>query len=107
MNGSWTPTGDDTTWVYTVQAYDSLNRPTVTTNSDGSTRETSYSGCGCAGGDVMTVRDEAGRRRRMTMDVLGRLAGVAATPNVTFINRRNSSILQRGLSASPVPARHN
>jgi len=30
-------------------------------------------GCGCAGGQVTTARDEKGRRRRATMDSLGRL----------------------------------
>ncbi len=72
-NGGLAPTGDDSVWYYTLQAYDALSRPTVTTNSDGTTRENTYSGCGCAGGEVVTVRDEAGRRKRMTMDVVGRL----------------------------------
>ena len=48
----------------------------MTTNQDGSTRELTYSGCGCAGGDVVTIRDERGRRRRLTKDVLGRLVKV-------------------------------
>jgi YD repeat-containing protein len=39
------------------------------------TRELTYSGCACAGGDVSTVRDERGRRR-LTNDVLGRLVKV-------------------------------
>jgi RHS repeat-associated protein len=33
----------------------------------------SYGGCGCAGGEVTTITDEAGRQRRLTKDVLGRL----------------------------------
>lgn len=45
----------------------------MTTNPDGWTSELSYTGCGCAGGEVVTARDEAGRRRKFYKDVLGRL----------------------------------
>ena len=38
--------------------------------------ENSYGGCGCAGGEVTTTRDERGRRKRYTKDVLGRLVRV-------------------------------
>ncbi len=73
--GDWTPTGPDDAgaWVYTDQAYDWQGRPTLTTNPDGWTSELSYTGCGCAGGEVVTARDEAGRRRKFYKDVLGRL----------------------------------
>lgn len=73
MDGSWNPTGDDSSWIYTEQSYDWKGRPWVTTMPDGYTRENTYGGCGCAGGEVVTSRDEAGRRRRATSDVLGRL----------------------------------
>jgi RHS repeat-associated protein len=73
INGYWIPTGDDTSWSYTLQSYDWKGRPLVTTMPDGWTRENVYGGCGCAGGEVVTTRDEAGRRRRATSDVLGRL----------------------------------
>jgi RHS repeat-associated protein len=77
MNGSWVPSGDDAAgWVWNPQTYDWKGRPLLTTNPDGSTRENTYGGCGCAGGEVTTVRDEPGRRRRMTMDALGRLKQV-------------------------------
>ena len=77
MNGSWVPVGDDAAgWVLTFQSYDWKGRPTLTTLPDGSTRENTYGGCGCAGGEVTTVRDERGRRRKLTMDVLGRLKQV-------------------------------
>ncbi len=76
MNASWTPAGDDSAWVYTLQAYDWQGRPTIQTLPDGSTRENVYGGCGCAGGDVTTIRDERGRRRKLTKDVLGRLKQV-------------------------------
>jgi YD repeat-containing protein len=68
------PTGDDAAgWLYSRQDYDWKGRPTVATNSDQTTRETSYGGCGCAGGEVVTIRDEVSRRQRVTYDVLGRL----------------------------------
>ena len=76
ITASWSPTGDDSAWVYTQQTYDWKGRPLVTTNTDGTTRDNTYGGCGCAGGEVVTVRDEAGRRRRLTMDVVGRLSKV-------------------------------
>ena len=77
--GAWQATGDDSPqnggadWVYTQQTYDWKGRPRVTTFPDGATRENTYGGCGCAGGEVTTTRDECGRRRKATMDVLGRL----------------------------------
>lgn len=76
MNASWVPTGDDSSWVYTYQAYDWKGRPTVTTLPNGSTRENIYGGCGCAGGEVVTTRDENGRRKRYTSDIFGRLKQV-------------------------------
>ncbi|HKR59587.1 MAG TPA: S8 family serine peptidase, partial [Pyrinomonadaceae bacterium] len=55
MTGSWVPTADDAAgWVWTTQAYDWKGRPTVTTLPDGATRENTYGGCGCAGGEVTT-----------------------------------------------------
>ena len=38
--------------------------------------ELTYTGCGCAGGDVVTFRDERGRRRKLINDTLGRLVKV-------------------------------
>jgi RHS repeat-associated protein len=75
INNTWVPQGDDAnaTWLYTTQTYDYNGRPLVTTNTDGSQRQASYGGCGCAGGDVTTVTDERGRQKRYTNDVLGRL----------------------------------
>src|SRR5205085_11000232 len=57
---------------WTLQAYDWKGRPTLTTNPDGTTKLATYGGCGCAGGEVVTVRDEVGREKRMTTDVLDR-----------------------------------
>jgi len=72
----WGPTGDDSAFEYTLQTYDWKGRPVETTNPDGSTRLNTYGGCGCAGGEIVTVRDERGRRRKLTMDVFGRLKQV-------------------------------
>jgi hypothetical protein len=74
----WAATGDDSPssggagWVYTQQAYDWKGRPTVTTNPDNTTKQLSYGGCGCAGGEVVTITDEVGRQQRVTSDILGR-----------------------------------
>lgn len=78
MDGNWTAVGDDATngWVWTMQYYDWQSRPTVTVNPDGTQRVTEYDGCGCAGGQTVTSRDEAGRQRRYGHDVLGRLTQV-------------------------------
>jgi RHS repeat-associated protein len=75
INGAWTPAGDDATvgWKWTQQSYDWKGRPLVTTKQDGWTTENCYGGCGCAGGAVITSRDEAGRKRKATMDNFGRL----------------------------------
>jgi YD repeat-containing protein len=77
INGSWIPSGDDVLgWASTLQTYDWNGRPVRTTNPDSSYRENTYGGCGCAGGEQITVRDERGRRKRYTKDVLGRLIKV-------------------------------
>lgn len=111
INASWVPSGDDATgWVWSQQTYDWQGRPLVTTNPGGSTRENTYGGCGCAGGAVTTVRDERGRRRKMTMDTLGRLKqveelnlnqSVYATTNYTYNARDQiTNINQAGLTRS-------
>jgi RHS repeat-associated protein len=76
VNAAWVPTGDDSAWVWTLQTYDWKGRPLVTTSPDGNTRENIYAGCGCAGGETVIIRDERGRRRKLTMDVFGRLKQV-------------------------------
>lgn len=76
--GTWTTTGDDAPvnggpgWLYTQTGYDWKGRPLLVTNTDGTTKEFLYGGCGCAGGQIVTTRDETGRRQRITYDVLGR-----------------------------------
>lgn len=82
----WPVAGDDhpnnggTGWIYSGQTYDWKGRPRVTTNTDLTTSEASYGGCGCAGGEVVTLTDEgtidAGvakrRQQKIYSDVLGR-----------------------------------
>ena len=75
MTASWIASGDDasTGFLWTTQTYDWDGRPLVTTRPDGFTRGNTYGGCGCAGGEQTTERDEQGRRKRYTTDVLGRM----------------------------------
>ncbi len=78
----WTLAGDDAgpVWIYTQQTYDWKGRPRITTNPDGKTKEASYAGCGCAGGEVVTLTDEGTlvsnaekkRQQKIYSDVLGR-----------------------------------
>lgn len=83
INSGWAPAGDDAAgWVWTTQAYDWKGRPTVMTNPDGTTKEATYGGCGCAGGEVVTMSDEGTllysggpttrRQHKIYSDVLGR-----------------------------------
>ena len=81
MNQAWAAAGDDSAgWHSSLQTYDWKGRPLVTTNTDGTTKEASYGGCGCAGGAVVTLTDEgtlvAGvpkrRQQKIYADVLGR-----------------------------------
>jgi len=77
INSTWAPSGDDAAgWNFVNQTYDWNGRPLVMTNPDGNTRENTYGGCGCAGGEQVTVRDEQGRRKRNSYDVFGRLVKV-------------------------------
>ena len=94
LDGSWVASGDDDAGLpSTLQTYDWKGRPVLTTSPGGSTRENTYGGCGCAGGEQTTTRDERGRRRRFTKDVFGRLSkveelnwdqSVYATTNYTY-----------------------
>jgi len=81
ITGTWVPVGDDAGGAYyTTQTYDWNGRPLRTTHPDTTYKEASYSGCGCAGGEVLTLTDEgtidAGiakrRQQRIYSDVLGR-----------------------------------
>jgi hypothetical protein len=83
ISGGFVPYGDDAVagWKYVTQTYDWKGRPLVTTLQDESTTRTArYSGCGCAGGEVVTLEDEGTlvsstptrRKRKIYSDVLGR-----------------------------------
>jgi YD repeat-containing protein len=81
INSAWLVSGDDAAGIYyTQQTYDWKGRPLVTTNPDLTTKTASYSGCGCAGGEVVTLTDEGTidggvvkrRQQKIYSDVLGR-----------------------------------
>jgi YD repeat-containing protein len=73
VTAAWEPAAGES-WVYTRRTYDWKGRPLVTTHeADNTTVEYKYGGCGCAGGQIVTVRDEVGRRQRVTYDLLGRV----------------------------------
>ena len=81
INGSLVPSGDDAAGLYyTQQTYDWQGRPLRTTHPDATYREASYSGCGCAGDQVVTLTDEGTidggvakrRQQKIYSDVLGR-----------------------------------
>ncbi|HKY43258.1 MAG TPA: hypothetical protein VJM50_09200, partial [Pyrinomonadaceae bacterium] len=81
MTASWVPAGDDSAgWLYTEQTYDWQGRPLRTTHPDTTYKEAAYSGCGCAGGEVVTLTDEGTldggvakrRQQKIYSDVLGR-----------------------------------
>jgi YD repeat-containing protein len=100
---SWAPVGDDDpgagtgglSWLYTQQTYDWKGRPLVTTNTDLTTKQASYAGCGCAGGQVVTLTDEGTvdpvdhtpkkRQQKIYSDVLGR------TVKTEMLNWENAS----------------
>jgi YD repeat-containing protein len=92
VDSSWTPTGTDSTrgWLWTHKKYDWKGRVTRIINTDGADSSTlndsdqlfSYEGCGCAGGEVVTVEGEsvpvpgqsysARRKQKIYSDILGR-----------------------------------
>jgi YD repeat-containing protein len=105
VTSAWLPTGDDNGgWFYTQQSYDWKGRPRITADPDGTTKEASYSGCGCAGGEVVTLTDEGTidqgttkrRQSRVYSDVLGRtvktelLNWQGGSPYATTINNYNA-----------------
>lgn len=105
VNSSWVATGDDAAGInYTQQTYDWMGRPLVTTNPDLTTKTASYSGCGCAGGEVVTLTDEGTiiggvakrRQQKIYSDVLGRtlkteiLNWQDGSPYSTVVNTYNA-----------------
>jgi YD repeat-containing protein len=57
---NWQPAGDDASrgWIWTNEAYDWKGRTVSETNADGTDKIVSYDGCGCAGGEIKTVKGE-------------------------------------------------
>jgi YD repeat-containing protein len=88
IDGGWNPVGDDQYnaqadtggYRYAQQSYDWKGRPRVTTHPDGTYNEAIYNGCGCAGGEIVTLSDEGTvvngqtvvRRQNIYSDALGR-----------------------------------
>ncbi|HEX8368004.1 MAG TPA: FG-GAP-like repeat-containing protein [Pyrinomonadaceae bacterium] len=115
VDSSWTPTGADSTrgWLWTYKKYDWKGRVTRIINTDGTDGNTlndsdqllSYEGCGCAGGEVVTVEGEsvpvpgqsysARRKQKIYSDILGRQYKTevynwdGATVSTTTINTYN------------------
>src|SRR5207253_1921441 len=81
MTGQWLATGDEAAgWQYNQPTeYDWKSRPTKTYNMNGSYKTFEYAGCGCAGGEVVTLTDEGtivngqavARQQKIYSDVLG------------------------------------
>jgi YD repeat-containing protein len=84
MTNTWVKTGADAGWYVTTQTLDWKGRPVLVTNPDNTTREVSYTGCGCAGGEIVTFTDEGSdigtpssplikkRQQKVYSDVFGR-----------------------------------
>ncbi|MEJ7860895.1 MAG: VCBS repeat-containing protein [Pyrinomonadaceae bacterium] len=120
IDGNWNPSGDDSArgWLWTHQKYDWKGRVTRKINTDGvdspdlnnSDILISYEGCGCAGGQVTTIKGEEifekdwqgnnpvslGRRtQKVYADILGRTYKTevmnwdAATPYTTTVQTFN------------------
>ncbi|HWS53415.1 MAG TPA: Ig-like domain-containing protein, partial [Pyrinomonadaceae bacterium] len=110
--GAWEPAGDDdpaeggTGWVYTTQTFDWQGRPLVVTNpgDPATTREFSYGGCGCAGGQTVLTRDEVGRRQKIFHDVLGRVTKAqdltAQAKNLPLTSAANGGDVYRTVSTA-------
>lgn len=104
-NANWVPTGDDAAgWAWSLQEYDWQGRPTFSYNQDHtaqneSKREVSYTGCGCAGGDVITIKGEITsgqdkRTQKIWRDILGRtvksqILNYNGTPYTTTLTEYN------------------
>ncbi len=121
---TWLPAGDDAArgWLWTHQKYEWMGRVVRKINTDGVDQTAlndsdvliSYTGCGCAGGLVVTIEGELvprddqptlnGRRKqKVYSDILGRdhkteiydWAGGVYKTNVTTFNGRDQAIKVR------------
>ena len=104
INGNWDATGSDTVWRATSQTYDWKGRVTQEIGLGNANRFYSYEGCGCAGGEVVTMSGEEiepGKRRKQKVysDILGRqwkteifnYDGSVYTSSVTKFNGRDQA----------------
>jgi YD repeat-containing protein len=95
---------DDSAWHYTEQFFDWKGRVKKTVYPDGKYKEVTYDGCGCAGGEVITLTDEGTivggvakrRQQKIYSDPLGRtvktevLNWEGGTPYSTTVNTYNA-----------------
>ena len=78
VNINWQLAGDGQTrgWLWNSQEYDWKGRVTKSTATDGTFSEAVYDGCGCAGGEIVTVTGEqlaeGKRKQKSYSDILGR-----------------------------------
>ena len=80
IDNSWTAAGDDAYNSatdeggirYARRVYNWQGKPLQTIHPDGNYTEASYAGCGCAGGEVVTLTDEMDRKQKVYSDGLGR-----------------------------------
>ncbi|HKG45448.1 MAG TPA: S8 family serine peptidase [Pyrinomonadaceae bacterium] len=87
VNSSWVPAGNDSAGFLSItQTYDWKGRPLVTTNQDDTTKTLTYSGCGCAGGEVVTILDEISRKQKFYSDVFGRSVKTEVYSDPTTVN---------------------
>ncbi len=117
VDSNWNPSGDDyrgaDVWLWTKTKYDwkgrvkeIINSDSISDGADGKNQLFSYDGCGCAGGQITTLKGEEvprddvpntnGRRtQRIYADILGRtwktevLNWNGTTPYTTSINTFN------------------
>src|SRR5205085_12563030 len=81
-------------WQYNNPTeYDWKGRPIHTYNMDGSYKTFEYAGCGCAGGEVVTLTDEVGRQQKIYSDVLGRQTKTEILQTVNNVTSVYSSVV--------------
>jgi len=116
IDSNWNPAGDDAVsgFLWTAKEYDWKGRITREINTDGTDKLYSYDGCGCAGGQITTIKGElvprddqpsvmARRTQKIYADILGRTYktealkwdGTVYTTVVNTFNGRDQVTLSR------------